>query len=90
MVAIVNGCFPREVHAEGEEKVEHPQLLPQLLGVFWVMSTLKKKQFSIEHVIQCVLVQHRIIQDVFCELADKAEETGWIVLSVHWVDMLDI
>jgi len=59
VVAIVNGCFPREVHAEREEKVEHLQLLPWLLGVFWVMSVLKKKQFSIEHVIQCVCsVQH--------------------------------
>jgi len=34
VVAIVNGCFPREVHAEGEEKVEYPQLLPWLLGDF--------------------------------------------------------
>jgi hypothetical protein len=33
MVAIVNG-FPREVHAEEEEKVEHLQFLPWLLGVF--------------------------------------------------------
>jgi len=84
MVAIFNG-FPREVHAKGEVKVKHPQLLSWLLGVFWVMSTLKKKQFSIEHVMQCVCsVQHHIIQGVFCELGDKAEETGWIVLSVHW------
>jgi hypothetical protein len=54
MVAIVNGCVPREVHAEGEEKVEH-----NCCHSCWVCSERyavkkKKKQFSIEHVIQSV------------------------------------
>lgn len=42
MVAVVDGCLPREVHAEGEEKVEHPQLLPWFLGVFWMVCTEKE------------------------------------------------
>jgi hypothetical protein len=52
-VAIVFGCAPDEVRAEGEERVENAEYLSQFPRVFLVRCALRKnKQLSIEHTIQ--------------------------------------